>query len=272
MKKHNRILWISIIIVCILFVLEANKGIFAYIALINNFVRENVFTIKENASLAFDKYINQAKEIENLNNIKLQNERMQTRLLVLENENKKLLSLLNINKKPAFDDVFLVQAYSYVNMGKYSQVWLKSDEFNNKNENKIFGLIRNGYAAGIALNSNGNLLGVLNGDSKASYSVYIGDSKSIGILKNNTNGNIAIEYINAWNEINIGDEVVTSGLDGIFFEGIKVGIIKKVSQEYGYIVAEVDLYNKNNDIGHFWLIDIPVSNIAKPIKTKDSTN
>ena len=126
----------------------------------------------------------------------------------------------------------------------------------------------NGYAAGIAMNSNGNLVGILNGDSKASYSVYIGDSKSVGILKNNTNGNIVIEYINAWNEIKIGDEVITSGLDGIFFEGIKVGKIKKVSQEYGYIVAEVDLYNQNNDIGYFWLIDIPM-----PIKDGvDSAN
>ena len=31
-----------------------------------------------------------------------------------------------------------------------------------------------------------------------------------------------------------------------------------MSQEYGYIVAEVDLYNKNNNIGYFWLVDIPV--------------
>lgn len=256
MKKHNKTLWISIIIMCILFVLEINKGIFTYATLINNFVRENVFNIKDNISLAFDKYIYQAEEIENLGNVKLQNERLQARLLTLESENKKLLTLLNINKKPNLPDIFLVKAYSYVNMGNYSQIWLKSDEFSNTDENKIFGLIRNGYAAGVALNSNGGLVGILNGDSKASYSVYIGDSKSVGILKNNTNGNIAIEYINAWNEIKIGDEVVTSGLDGIFFEGIKVGKIKKVSQEYGYIVAEVDLYNQNNDIGYFWLIDI----------------
>ena len=268
MRKHNKVLWISIIIVCVLFVLEINKGIFAYATLINNFVRENVFNIKDDMSLVFDKYINQAEEIENLSNIKLQNERIQAKLLALQDENKKLLTLLNINTKPALPDIFLVKAYSYVNMGKYSQVWLKSDEFSNIDENKIFGLIRNGYAAGIAMNSNGNLVGILNGDSKASYSVYIGDSKSVGILKNNTNGNIVIEYINAWNEIKIGDEVITSGLDGIFFEGIKVGKIKKVSQEYGYIVAEVDLYNQNNDIGYFWLIDIPM-----PIKDGvDSAN
>ena len=62
MKKHNKALWISIIIVCVLFVLEINKGIFAYATLINNFVRENVFNIKDNMSLVFDKYINQAEE------------------------------------------------------------------------------------------------------------------------------------------------------------------------------------------------------------------
>lgn len=258
MKKRNRILWISIVIVCILFMLEINKGIFTYITLINNFVRENIFTIKDDISLALNKYFNQADEIEMLGNIKLQNECLESKLSALEKENEKLLELLKVNKKPSLPDVFLVKAYSYVNMGKYSQVWLKSDEFGNIDENKIFGLIRNGCTAGIALNVNGDLIGILNGDSKASYGVYIGDSKSVGILKNNTNGNIVIEYINAWSEIKVGDEVVTNGLDGIFFEGIKVGKIKKVSQEYGYIVAEVDLYNKNNNIGYFWLVDIPV--------------
>lgn len=258
MKKRNRILWISIVIVFILFVLEINKGIFVYITSLNNFVRESVFSIKDDFSLILNKYLNQAEEIQKLSSVKLQNEYLESKLLALEEEHKKLLQLVEINKKPNLPNVFLVKAYSYVNMGKYSQVWLMGDEFSNVAENKIFGLIRNGYTAGIALNVNADLVGILNGDSKASYGVYIGDSKSIGILKNNANGNIVIEYINAWSEINVGDEVITNGLDGIFFEGIKVGKIKKVLQEYGYIVAEVDLYNKNNDIGYFWLIDIPV--------------
>ncbi len=263
MKKRNRVLWVSIVIVFILFILEINKGIFIYITSINNFIRENVSIVKDNVSLVLNKYLNQAEEIQKLSNIELKNEYLESKLLALQEENKKLVELLGINKKPDLPNIFLVKAYSYVNMGKYSQVWLMSDEFNNIAENKIFGLIRNGYAAGIALNINGDLVGILNGDSKASYGVYIGDSKSIGILKNNTNGNIIIEYINAWSEIKAGDEVVTNGLDGIFFEGIRVGKIKKVSQEYGYIVAEVDLYNKNNDIGHFWLIDIPVKQSSK---------
>lgn len=256
MKKRNKFLWICIIFICFLFVLEINKGIFVYVTSISNFVKENIFLLRDYISVTSDKYFSQAKEIERLREVDIKNEQNEITILALQDALQKLLPLLGINKKPSLPNIFLVEAYSYVNMGKYSQVWLKGDDFTNHSEDKVFGLIRNGFAAGIAINKNNNLIGILNGDSKASYGVYIGESKFIGILKNNANGNIVIEYINAWSEIKEGDEVVTNGLDNIFFEGIKVGKIKKVSQEYGYIVAEVDLYNKNDDIGYFWLIDI----------------
>ncbi|RAX55344.1 rod shape-determining protein MreC [Helicobacter sp. 16-1353] len=256
MKKQNKFLWLCIVFVCFLFVLEINKGIFVYITSFSNFMKENIFSLKDSISVSIDKYFSQAKEIERLRNVDIINEHNEIIILALEENIQKLSTLLEINKKPSLPNVFLVEAYSYVNMGKYSKVWLKGDNFKNPDTDKVFGLIRNGFAAGIAINKDNGLVGILNGDSKASYGVYIGESKSIGILKNNASGNVVIEYINAWSEIKEGDEVVTNGLDDIFFEGIKVGKIKKVSQEYGYIVAEIDLYNKNDDIGYFWLVDI----------------
>ena len=78
----------------------------------------------------------------------------------------------------------------------------------------------------------------------------------MGILKTDISGKVVIEYINAWNEIKEGDEIITNGLDNIFFEGIGVGRVKKVRQEFSYIVAEVELYNQNKDIGFYWLIDL----------------
>lgn len=256
MKKHNKFLWFCIIFICFLFFLEANRGIFVYVTSFSNFMKDSIFSLQDSISSSVDKHFNQASEIERLKDVDTKNEQDEITILALKDTIQKLSSLLGVNKKPSLPGIFLVEAYSYVNMGKYTQVWLKSDDFNNKTKNKVFGLIRNGFAAGIAVYKNGGLVGILNGDSKASYGVYIGKSKSIGILKNNTSGNVAVEYINAWSEIKEGDEVVTNGLDNIFFEGIKVGKIKKISQEYSYIVAEVELYNKNDDVGYFWLVDV----------------
>lgn len=255
-KLQNIILWICIVVVFILFILELNKGIFYYANKVGNTLRINIYNAKDYVVNGFSNYINQADEIKRLKEIELKKEEDDIVIASLKERIGKLQTLLDINQKPQTPNSYLVEAYSYVNMGKYTQVWLKQNDFNDKNDDRVFGLIRNGFSAGIALFKDGLLLGILNGDPKASYGVYIGDSKSIGILKTNINGDVVVEYIDAWNDIKKGDEIYTNGLDGIFFEGIKVGKVKEVRQEYGYIVADVDLYNKNNDIGYFWLVDV----------------
>lgn len=256
-NRKGRFLWICIFVVFILFILELNKGIVHYALNISNFIKSNVFDAKEYISNTFTKHTNQAKEIERLLIIAKEKEQNDILIQNLQRELNKAYTLSNINKKPSLPNVYLVEAYSYVKLGKYSQVRLKSDEFSSNDENKVFGLLRNGFVAGIALLKDDNLFGILNGDAKASYGVYIGKDKSVGILKTDLSGNVVIEYINAWSEIKEGDEVVTNGLDSIFFEGIKVGKVKAVRQEYGHIVTDVELYNKNNDIGYFWLINVP---------------
>lgn len=270
MKKQIKFLWIGIFIICLLFVLEINKGIFNYLSIFSNFIKENIFSIQTSITYTIDKYFEQSAEIERLKAIEYENEQNKILISSMDSDINALVSLLELNKKPTMPNVFLIEAYSYVNMGQYTQVWLKkNDDFENDDE-AVFGLIRNGYAAGIAITKNNKLLGILNGDLKASYGVYIGESKSIGILKNNLNDNVVIEYINAWSEIKEGDEVITNGLDNIFFEGIKVGKIKQVRQEYGYIVAEVDLYNKNNNIGYFWLVNVKNKENKKIEKSKEN--
>lgn len=260
MKKQNKILWFCIIIVIFLFAIEINRGIINSSISFSNLVKSKIFYIINYLDETIYLYTSQAKTIKELKEIALQKQSKDIEIIAMNSILSDVLPLININRRPSLPDIYLVKAYSYVNIGQYSKVWLDSDikDFNN---NKVFGLIRNGYSAGIALKKDGKLLGILNGDSKLSYGVYIGDSKSIGILKTNSNGDVVVEYIYAWSDINVGDEIITSGLDGIFFKGIKVGKVRKVRQEYGYIVVDVDLYINNNDIGYFWLVDIPDKNI-----------
>ncbi|MCD8476646.1 MAG: rod shape-determining protein MreC [Sulfurospirillum sp.] len=67
-------------------------------------------------------------------------------------------------------------------------------------------------------------------DPKSIFAVYVGESKMQGIIQGNRK-EVLVRYISQWLQPQVGDEVVTSGLDGIFFEGIKVGVVSKVIEE-----------------------------------------
>lgn len=295
MKKHRRIgLWVCILIVFILFLLEANKGVFQYSVAFGDKIRQYIYDAKSLVTETFSTYANQSAQIRELNAIKEQKEKNDILLLNLQSEVAKMRQLTSQNLKPRAVDAMLVRAYSFVEMGQYLRVWLKGadsakfapdsalDSANRvKNaessvnpaflakksldsatkstksaESKIFGLIKDERTAGIAFYKDNLLLGALNGDPNVSYSVFIGEDKNMGILKTDINGKVVVEYINAWSAIKEGDEIITSGLDNIFFEGLGVGVVKKVRQEFSYIVAEVDLYNQNREIGYFWLISV----------------
>lgn len=282
MKKHRRIgLWICILIVFLLFLLEANKGVFQYGVAFGDKIRRYIYDAKSLVTETFSTYANQSAQIRELTATKEQKEKNDILLLNLQGEVAKMRSLTHQNLKPNGVDAMLVRAYSFVEMGQYLRVWLKgvdsakfapdsklvsanlakksldsATKSTKSAESKIFGLIKDGRTAGIAFYKDNLLLGALNGDPKVSYGVFIGADKNMGILKTDINGKVVVEYINAWSEIKEGDEIITSGLDNIFFEGLGVGVVKKVRQEFSYIVAEVDLYNQNREIVYFWLISV----------------
>lgn len=257
-RKRNRILWICIILVFALSLLEINKGLFSYGVAFGDGIRTRIYSLKNIISDSIANYANQATQLENLKNIAEQKEQGDIQIAHLKAEVAQMQSLIGANIKPRGVETFLVRAYSFVNMGQYSRIWLTGEDLSAKlkSGNKVFGLIKDGYAAGIALYKDDLLLGILNGDSKVSYGVYVGDERNIGILKTDISGTVVVEYIDAWKEIKVGDEIITNGLDNIFFEGLGVGRVKKVRQEYSYIVAEVELYSQEREIGYFWLLDL----------------
>ncbi|MEO1938539.1 MAG: rod shape-determining protein MreC, partial [Sulfurimonas sp.] len=51
-----------------------------------------------------------------------------------------------------------------------------------------------------------------------------------------------------------GDEVTTSGLDNIFFPGLKVGKVISLSKSQGYQRAVVEQYYKANRPSYFHII------------------
>ncbi len=172
-----------------------------------------------------EKYFNQAKNIS-----------------ILKEENEELLKYktLYINQKTQLNEIQqktslltiqeslkLVKALSYVEFDDLTRVWLDLK----KENTKIDGLISNNYAAGIVVEKDNKALALLNGNEKANYAVFIGENSAPGIIHNYRKSKyIVAKYIPIWIDIKIGDEVITSGMDNIFFKGLKVGKVVSIDK------------------------------------------
>ncbi|WP_238699457.1 rod shape-determining protein MreC [Helicobacter saguini] len=210
---------------------------------------------KENVSLFIDNYTNQAQRIKEMREQIKTLEQQNIKYESLQAEYDSLHYATDIERHYIDPDVHLVKVLSYATLGVYTKIWIDYNE--TRNERKIFGLIKDGYAIGIAKWVGNSLQGILNGDMECSYSVYIGDNRVPGILRT-TQGGIVVDYIPAWQSVKSGDLVRTSGLDGIFFEGVQVGILGNVKYENGYLKAEITPYNFSNRLSYVWLVDTKI--------------
>lgn len=184
-----------------------------------------------------DEHFDQADEIRALRE---QNAELEHSATLLSAFAYKLDTLLSEQNSTRFNpDVKLVRAISYMNIGDHDKIWIDFDEFD---ENRIYGLISQGKTAGIVVNKNGNPLALLQTDPKSTFSVSIGEQQIAGIATGNGK-NIVVKFIAQWLNPKIGDEVYTSGLDEIFFGGVPVGKISKVYEEelYKSAIVETDL-------------------------------
>jgi rod shape-determining protein MreC len=64
-----------------------------------------------------------------------------------------------------------------------------------------------------------------------------------------------VRYIPAWMSVQEGDEVVTNGLDGIFFAGVKVGKVTKVNRLNAYIEAIIKPYYTAFNPDYFYIVE-----------------
>ena len=197
-----------------------------------------------------DMHFFQAKKIETLEKKLLQYknnhlvmQELATELNELYKENN---STLKINPQ-----VELVRTISYQKFGDLNRIWLNIPDYNSS---KIYGLVYKEIVAGIVIPHNNRALGLLNKDIKSSYAVYVGNKKAPGIAHGNNSENIVVKFIPMWFDIKVGDEVVTSGLDEIFFRGLKVGKVISVTSSQGYQNAIIDPYYKTNSPNYFHII------------------
>ena len=188
-----------------------------YVVGINNYILIRYMNAKKFINDTIDEHFQQEKNIKKL---RADNEKLKKSALLSIAFAGKLNEILKDNNLSIYKpDVELARAISYANLNNYNRVWL---DFNDFNKSKIYGLLYKGYAAGIAIEKNSHPLGLLLGDPSSIFSVYVGADKIPGVLQGNKK-DILVKYIPLWKNPKIGDDVITSGLDGIFFQGIRVG-------------------------------------------------
>ena len=174
-------------------------------------------------STSVEKYFNQASTIEAL---RIENDELKEYKILYTTTQKQLNTIkefvITMDEDESKANINLTKVLSYINFNDFTKVWLDQK----KEDDSILGLITEEYAAGIVVNENGKSVALLNGNKECSYAVFIGEDKVPGIITSSNDGkNLLIKYIPIWSEIKIGDEVITSGMDNIFFEGLKVGRI-----------------------------------------------
>ncbi|MBE0491642.1 MAG: rod shape-determining protein MreC [Sulfurospirillum sp.] len=178
------------------------------------FVQENI-----------DEHFLQAQQIKALQS---QNKELQESAILGLAHKQELDGLLSLNQmEPHNPALKLVKALSYANLNDYYKVWLDFKDFN---ASKIYGLIYHDSVAGIVVQKDANPLALLVGDPKAIFSVSIGQEEIPGIVYGK-NKELHVRYIPLWMHPQEGDVVITSGMDGIFFKGLKVGVVEKVLEE-----------------------------------------
>ncbi len=215
-----------------------------------NQIKINYHNSIESIENGFNKYFFQADQIATLQE-KL--DKYENNHLVMQQLASEINDLYKENNSSLKTDprVELVRTISYEEFGNLNRIWVEIPDYNTS---KIYGLTYKEIVAGIVISKNGRALGLLNKDIESSYAVSIGKEHAPGIAHGNNDEYLVVKFIPAWFEIKKGDEVITSGLDNIFFKGLKVGRVISVKKSQGYQNAIIEQYYKAGDPGYFHMI------------------
>ena len=148
--------------------------------------------------------------------------------------------------------VSLIRTISYVKFGDTNKIWVDMEDFNSS---KVYGFVYNEHPAGIIISKNNKPLALLNSDYKSSYAVFVGKNKAPGIIHGNNDKYMIVDFIPTSVVIKPGDEVITSGLDKLFFKGLIVGKVISISRAQGYQSAVVEPVYKNKNVNYFHVIN-----------------
>lgn len=216
----------------------------------SDFVIEKTYDTYESIQNEINKYFDQVDEIEYLQS---ENKELNKYKLLYENIKIDYESLLKANNLKKYDfTLSLARVLSYEKISQLSKFWMS---YENIVPNKAYGLVYSDNAVGIMYENNGRAYGVSLNDEKCIFSVRIGDKKIPAVVQG-TRNNVYVNFIIDYEKIKTGDEVYTSGMDGIFLDGIYVGKIAEIFDEAGYKKALLEDTKQLKPYRYVYVIDI----------------
>lgn len=184
--------------------------------------------------------------------LRLQNSELEKSAILLSTFANELNEISKDKNSTLYEPkVSLVRALNYANIGDYNKIWLEN--FSDFNASKIYGLIYQGKSAGIVVAKDNRPLALLQTDPKSTFAVFVGKEKIPGIAHGDRD-KIIVKFIPQWLFPKVGDEVFTSGLDGIFFGGVGVGKVVEVLEESLYKSVVVEPENRPTIPSYMYII------------------
>jgi rod shape-determining protein MreC len=226
-----------------------------------NPIKQNYKNLTQGIKDKSHSYIFQKESIEKLGR---ENRILRKRLLEQTHYIQQVKNIYNVLPKLSklpIHNISISETISYVKLNSFSQIILTKPK--SLQEDKLYGLIQGKVVAGIAQVHNNQLYGYLTSDTKCRFAVFVGEQHAPGIAIGTQTNEMIIKFIPKWHKIKVGDKVVTSGLDDIFFANIPVGVVTKVEVQSSYKVAHIKTYS---DIYHpktFFLINDAKATIAE---------
>jgi rod shape-determining protein MreC len=266
--KTRIIIIFMLLLVLALLLSHNNQKIENALLNIINPIKQNYKLITQDLENKSQSYLFQQETIE-----KLRKENLILRKRLLEQVHyikqvKDIYEALPQLSRLPVDNISIVETISYVKLNSFSQIILTKPKIST--EDKLYGLIQGTVAAGVAMVKNNQLYGYLISDKKCKFSVNVGKGKVPGIAMGIDKNKMQIKFIPKWHKINVGDRVVTSGMDDIFFADIPVGVVTKVELQSAYTVAYIKTYS---DVYHpktFFLINNAQVDLVQQFDSNDS--
>ena len=260
MKTRLIVIFILLLILTVLLTRNDDRIADTLLNIINP-IKQNYKNFTQGIEDKSHSYIFQKESIEKLSK---ENRILRKRLLEQMHYLEQVTDIYEILPKLSrlpVHNISITDTISYVKLNSFSRIILTKPQ--GIVEKKLYGLIQGTVVAGTAEIRSNQLYGYLTSDDKCRFSVFIGDKKAPGIAIGVDKNKMLIKFIPKWHNVKVGDRVVTSGLDDIFFTNVPVGIVTEVEVQSAYTVAHIKTYS---DIYHpktFFLVNDSKATIAE---------
>ncbi len=154
-------------------------------------------------------------------------------------ENERLRSLIDLKSQRA-DYVAAAEVFARDPTNWFQILWINKGSINGVAKEMV-AVTPLGLAGRIhrVFSERANV--ILITDVNSSVAVRLESSRVEGILEGNGEDRCYLKYVSKDFEVEAGESVITSGLDGIFPEGLLVGYVTSVDREGGDIFQQIEV-------------------------------